>query len=155
MSDEYGEPYIDPEFPDMGPIRRKIIDVEEWRHKRDIALGKSVGPRKGAPKAKCREPFYMVQTKGLIALSAALNYHGPAILVALEVVRLEMTRRDEQYVLTEARVAALGISPKGLRTLKRHLVAADDWFLTGYSGRGALTIVLTEQGRERLCRRCK
>lgn len=147
----YSEPFFDPDCPGEGPIRNKILDLEELRRKRDAALGKPARP--GKAKAKPHEPFYMVQREGLLALAAVFKDHWPTILVAMEVARLVMTRRDGRYVLTEARLAALGITPRGLRTLKRNLAASGEWFFIGCSERGAMTIVLTEQGRKRLCRR--
>lgn len=114
--------YIDPV---MGPVR---LLARPARTRRTQA-----GPE-----------FFMLRREGVLALSIALGWHGPAIMVAIEATRLAAMGRKDGVAMTGAWAARWGLTRKQVRTARLALVGAPDWVEVQTQGNRAATVTATK-----------
>jgi hypothetical protein len=102
---------------------------------------------------RARTPFLVIKLDGLVALGEAVFKHYPAVLIALEAVRLQVAAKRPLRV-TATVDARLGITRQERRTALTLLSELPQWFeVVGRGSRSAKLVRVTDAGVELIYRR--
>jgi hypothetical protein len=104
----------------------------------------------GPAPSRRQSEFFMIKRPGMVAMGAAVEWHGPAMLAVLEAVRLATMGRTDGLRLSWAWAKEAGISRRQLRTIRQTLATATEWVTVTVDGRSASIVRPTKAARAAL-----